>query len=81
MPKKRDLKVTADLEVLSLETKKQVRNLGVVMDTNLKNISRIKHFMSKLDLKKLVHTFFSVGLTTVTVALQGSLKKLLDNCS
>ncbi len=74
--KEKRVAVSKHLESLSLETKDQVRNLGVLIDSDLtfnnhirsvtksafyqlKNISRIKGFMSQTDQEKLIHAFIS----------------------
>uniref|UniRef100_A0A672SSK0 Reverse transcriptase domain-containing protein n=1 Tax=Sinocyclocheilus grahami TaxID=75366 RepID=A0A672SSK0_SINGR len=68
------LKVNAYLDSRGLTTKNQVRNLGVILETDLsfsshvkavtksayyhlKNIARIRGFVSSQDLEKLVHAF------------------------
>ncbi len=68
------LKVNAYLDSRGQTTKNQVKNLGVILETDLsfsshfkavtksayyhlKNIARIRCFVSSQDLEKLVHTF------------------------
>uniref|UniRef100_A0A672KWI2 Reverse transcriptase domain-containing protein n=1 Tax=Sinocyclocheilus grahami TaxID=75366 RepID=A0A672KWI2_SINGR len=70
------LKVNAYLDSRGLTTKNQVRNLGVILETDLsfsshvkavtksayyhlKNIARIRGFVSSQDLEKLVHAFIT----------------------
>lgn len=49
---------------MTLKTKKHVLNLGtkVTSRPNLKNIARIKGFLSYKDFEKLEHTFIFNGL-------------------
>lgn len=80
--------VSKHLESLSVETKDQVRNLGVLIDSDLtfnshiksvtktafyqlKNISRIKGFMSQIDQEKLIHAFISHRLDNCNGLLTG----------
>ena len=82
------LKISAHLDSLSLQTKNQVRNLGVILDSDLnfnshinsitksayyhlKNITRIRGFMSKQDLEKLIHAFISSRLDYCNGLLTG----------
>ncbi len=70
------LKLNAFLDSRGQTTKNQVRNLGVILETDisfsshvkavtksayyhLKNISRIRYFVSNQDLEKLVHVFIT----------------------
>ena len=90
-------KVSAYLDSLSLQTKNQVRNLGVILDSDLnfnshinsitksayyhlKNIARIRGFMSKQDLEKLIHAFISSRLDycngLLTGLSKGAVRKL-----
>ena len=72
----------------SLKTRDQVRNLGVLMDSDLtfsshiksitktafyqlKNISRVKGFMSQTDQEKLIHAFISSRLDYCNSLLTG----------
>ena len=73
--KEKRIAVSKRLESLSLKTRDQVRNLGVLIDSDftfsshiksitktiffyqLKNISRVKGFMSQTDQEKLIHAF------------------------
>ena len=69
---------------LSLEPKNQVRNLGVILDSDLnfkaltsaafyhlKNIARIKGIVSKPDLERLIHAFVSTRLDYCNGLLTG----------
>ena len=90
-------KVSAYLDSLSLQTKNQVRNLGVILDSDLnfnshinsitksayyhlKNIARIRGFMSKQDLEKLIHAFILSRLDycngLLTGLSKGAVRKL-----
>ena len=86
--------VTAHLESLSLKPKCQVKNLGVIIDSDLnfdshiksirksafyhlKNIARIRDFMSKHDLEKLIHAFISSRLDYCNSLFSGLPKKAL----
>ena len=77
--KEKRIAVSKHLESLSLKTRDQVRNLGVLIDSDLtfsshiksitktafyqlKNISRVKGFMSQTDQEKLIHAFISSRL-------------------
>ena len=91
------MKVSAHLESLSLQTKNKVRNLGVILDSDLnfnshinsiiksayyhlKNIAKIRGFMSKQDLEKLIHAFISSRLDycngLLTGLSKGAVRKL-----
>ena len=80
--------VSKHLESLSLKTRAQVRNLGVLIDSDLtfsshiksitktafyqlKNISRVKGFMSQTDQEKLIHAFISSRLDYCNGLLTG----------
>ncbi|KAK0146594.1 hypothetical protein N1851_014100 [Merluccius polli] len=82
------LSVSKHLESLSLKTRDQVRNLGVLIDSDLifsshiksitktafyqlKNISRVKGFMSQTDQEKLIHAFISSRLDYCNGLLTG----------
>ena len=84
--------VIKHLELLSIQTKDQVRNLGVQIDSDLtfsshiksitktafyqlKNISRVKGFMSQTDQEKLIHAFISSRLDYCNGLLTGLPKK------
>lgn len=86
--KEKRVAVSKHLESLALETKDQVRNLGVLIDSDLtfnnhiksvtksafyqlKNISRIKGFMSQTDQEKLIHAFISNRLDYCNGLLTG----------
>ena len=93
--KKEDrLKVTAHLESLSLKPKDQVKNLGIIIDSDLnfnshiklirksafyhlKNIARIRGYMSKQDLEKLIHAFISSRLDYCNSLFNGLPKKAI----
>ena len=92
--KKKRLVVGAHLETLSLQCKDQVRNLGVILDSDLsfnshiklitktayyhlKNIARIKGYMSKHDLEKLIHAFISSRLDYCNGLFSGLSKQAL----
>ena len=72
-------KIAAHLNSLSLDSKTEARNLGVIIDSNLnfishinhitrssfhhlKNISKLRGFLSKSDSEKLIHTFITSRL-------------------
>ena len=93
--KEEQLKVSTQLQSIMLKTTNQARHLGVVMDSDLnfnshiktitksnyhlKNVSRIKGFMSQQE--KLVLHLSSVDSTTVTASSQVSLNNGSDSCS
>ena len=78
----------------SLKPKDQVRNLGVIIDSNLtfsshiksirksafyhlKNIARIRAYMSRQDLEKLIHAFITSRLDYCNSIFSGLTKKEL----
>ena len=76
-PQKQIESVISHLETLSLKPNNQVRNLGVILDSDLnshiksissaafyqlKNIARIKGIVSKPDIERLIHAFVSSRL-------------------
>ncbi len=80
------LKVNAYLDSRGQTTKNQVRNLGVILETDLsfsshvkavtksayyhlKNIARIRCFVSSQDLEKLVHAFITVFITMIIISV------------
>ncbi len=76
------LKVNAYLDSRS-QTTNQVKNLGVILETDLsfsshvtksayhlKNIARIRCFVSSQDLEKLVHAFITSRWIIVMVSFQ-----------
>ena len=86
--KEKRIAVSKHLESLSLKTRDQVRNLGVLIDSDLtfsshiksitktafyqlKNISRVKGFMSQTDQEKLIHAFISSRLEYCNGLLTG----------
>ncbi|KAK0143133.1 hypothetical protein N1851_018750 [Merluccius polli] len=86
--KEKRIAVGKHLESLSLKTRDQVRNLGVLIDSDLtfsshiksitktafyhlKNISRVKGFMSQTDQEKLIHAFISSRLDYCNGLLTG----------
>ena len=86
--KEKRIAVSKHLESLSLKTRDQVRNLGVLIDSDLtfsshiksitktafyhlKNISRVKGFMSQKDQEKLIHAFISSRLDYCNGLLTG----------
>ena len=86
--KEKRIAVSKHLESLSLKTRDQVRNLGVLIDSDLtfsshiksitktafyqlKNISRVKGFMSQTDQEKLIHAFISSRLDYCNGLLTG----------
>lgn len=88
------LGVSAHLDSLSLQTKTQVRNLGVILDSelnfdshinsitksayyHLKNIARIRDFMPKQDLEKVIHAFISSKLDYCNGLFTGLSKKAI----
>uniref|UniRef100_A0A8C2KTL5 Reverse transcriptase domain-containing protein n=1 Tax=Cyprinus carpio TaxID=7962 RepID=A0A8C2KTL5_CYPCA len=88
------LKVNAYLDFRALTTKNQVRNLGVILETDLsfsshvkavtkpayhhiKNIARIKCFVSSQDLEKLVHAFITSRVDYCSGLLTGLPKKTI----
>ena len=91
-------KVNAYLDSRGQTTKNQVRNLGVILDTDLsfsshvkavtksayyhlKNIARIRCFVSSQDLEKLVHALSPAGWTIVMGSSPAFPKRPLDRCS
>ncbi len=92
------LKVNAYLDSRGQTTKNQVRNLGVILVTDLsfsshvkavtksayyhlKNIARIRCFVSSQDLEKLVHAFITAGWIIVMVSSPAFQRRPLDSCS
>uniref|UniRef100_A0A672L323 Reverse transcriptase domain-containing protein n=1 Tax=Sinocyclocheilus grahami TaxID=75366 RepID=A0A672L323_SINGR len=88
------LKVNAYLDSRGLTTKNQVRNLGVILETDLsfsshvkavtksayyhlKNIARIRGFVSSQDLEKLVHAFITSRVDYCNGLLTGLAKKTI----
>ena len=93
-PKEQRLKITSRLESRSLKPKDQVKNLGVIIDSDLnlsshiksirksafyhlKNIAKIRGYMSRHDLEKLVHAFISSRLDYCNSLFSGLPKKEL----
>ncbi len=91
------LKVNAYLDSRGQTTKNQVRNLGVILETDLsfsshvkavtksayyhlKNIARIRCFVSSQDLEKLVHGFITSRVDYCNVLLTFQ-RRALDSCS
>ncbi len=81
------LRVNAYLDSRGQTTKNQVKNLGVILETDLsfsshvkavtksayyhlKNIARIRSFVSSQDLEKLVHGFISSRVDFCNVSFQ-----------
>ncbi len=88
------LKVNAYLDSMRQTTKNQVRNLGVILETDLsfsshvkavtksayyhlKNIARIRCFVSSQDLEKLVHAFITSRVDYCNGLLTGLPKKTI----
>ncbi len=88
------LKVNAYLDSKGQTTKNQVRNLGVILETDLsfsshvkavtksayyhlKNIARIRCFVSSQDLEKLVHAFITSRVDYCNGLLTGLPKKTI----
>ncbi len=88
------LKVNAYLDSRGQTTKNQVRNLGVILETDLsfsshvkavtksayyhlKNIARIRCFVSSQDLEKLVHAFITSRVDYCNSLLTGLPKKTI----
>ncbi len=88
------LKVNAYLDSRDQTTKNQVRNLGVILETDLsfsshvkavtksayyhlKNIARIRCFVSSQDLEKLVHAFITSRVDYCNGLLTGLPKKTI----
>ncbi len=88
------LKVNAYLDSRGQTTKNQVRNLGVILETDLsfsshvkavtksayyhlKNIARIRCFVSSQDLEKLVHAFITSRVDYCNGLLTGRPKKTI----
>ncbi len=89
------LKVNAYLDSRGQTTKNQVKNLVVILETDLsfsshvkavtksayyhlKNIARIRCFVSSQDLEKLVHAFITSRVDYYNVSFQ---RRPLDSCS
>ncbi len=89
------LKVNAYLDSRGQTTKNQVRNIGVILETDLsfsshvkavtksayyhlKNIARIRCFVSSQDLEKLVHGFITSRVDYCNDLFQ---RRPLDSCS
>ncbi len=84
------LKVNAYLDSRGQTTKNQVRNLGVILETDLSfsshvkavtksaNIARIRCFVSSQDLEKRVHAFITSRVDYYNVSFQ---RRALDICS
>ncbi len=93
------LKVNAYLDSRGQTTKNQVRNLGVILETDLsfsshvkavtksayyhlKNIARIRCFVSSQDLENRVHAFITSRVDYCNGLLTGLQKKtIIDSCS
>ena len=77
-------KIVAYLSSLSLESKSEARNLGVILDSDLnfkrhinqvtksafyhlKNISKLRGFLSKEDTEKLIHAFITSRLGVISL--------------
>ncbi len=92
------LKVNAYLDFRGQTTKNQVKNLGVILETDLsfsshvkavtksayyhiKNIARIRCFVSSQDLKKLVHAFITSRVDYCNVSSPAFQRRPLDSCS
>ncbi len=92
------LKVNAYLDSRGQTTKNQVRNLGVILETDLsfsshvkavtksayyhlKNVARIRCFVSSQDLEKLVHVFITSRVDYCNVSSPAFQKRPLDSCS
>ncbi len=90
--------MNAYLDSRGQTTKNQVRNLGVILVTDLsfsshvkavtksayyhlKNIARIRCFVSSQDLEKLVHAFITAGWIIVMVSSPAFPRRPLDSCS
>ncbi len=88
------LKVNAYLDSRGQTTKNQVRNLGVILETDLsfsshvkavtksayyhlKNIARIRCFVSSQDLEKLIHAFITSRVDYCNGLLTGLPKKTI----
>ncbi len=88
------LKVNAYLDSRGQTTKKQVKNIGVILETDLsfsshvkavtksayyhlKNIERIRCFVSSQDLEKLVHAFITSRVDYCNDLLTGLPKKTI----
>ncbi len=88
------LKVNAYLDSRGQTTKNQVRNLGVILETDLsfsshvkavtksayyhlKNIARIRYFVSSQDLEKRVHAFITSRVDHCNGLLNGLPKKTI----
>ncbi len=87
------LKVNAYLDSRGQTTKNQVKNLGVILETDLsfsshvkavtksyyhlKNIARIRFFVSSHDLEKLVHAFITSRVDYCNGLLTGLPKKTI----
>ena len=93
--KEKRIAVSKHLESLSLKTRDQVRNLGVLIDSDLtfsshiksitktafyqlKNISRVKGFMSQTDQEKLIHAFISSRIDYCNGLLTGLPQKSIQ---
>ncbi len=92
------LKVNAYLDSRGQTTKNQVKNLGVILETDLsfsshvkavtksayyhlKNIARIRCFVSSQDLEKLVHAIITSRVDYCNVSSPAFQRRPLDSCS
>ncbi len=92
------LKVNTYLVSRGQTTKNQVKNLGVILETDLsfsshvkavtksayyhlKNIARIRCFVSSQDLEKLVHAFITSRVDYCNVSSPAFPRRPLDSCS
>ena len=86
--------LAAHLKTRSLDTKNQVRNLGVILDSDLKfeshiknvtktsffhlrNISRVKPYLSQANTERVMHTFISSKLDYCNAVLCGISQKAI----
>lgn len=92
--KEQRLQIATALETKGLKAKDTVKNLGVLINSELnfsshvktltksafyhhKNISKLRGFMSKLDLEKLIHAFISSRVDYCNSLLTGLPKKTI----